>query len=454
MASRNILYVDDDLEAGEIVRRLLTAEDYEVTISNSGQDALKKILNAKFDLVLTDLRMPGLSGLELLEKIKQNDPDLLVIILTAFATIETAVQAIKLGAEDYITKPITRDETLLVLTKALEKKRLVEENLRLQEELNRRYSYDNIIGVSSEMQKVYSMIDKASKYMTNVIIYGETGTGKELVAKAIHSNSERKDEPLIIINCASIPENLLESELFGHSKGAFTGATVKKQGLFEAADKGSIFLDEIGEMSLALQVKILRVIEEREFRPLGDTEIKDIDVRIIAATNKDLLKAVKDKEFRSDLFFRLHVFPIYLPKLKDRAGDIPMLIDHFFNLHGKSNKSYVRKFSANAMKSLLSYEWPGNVRELDNIIRRLIILSDKRVISRRELLSYFNSEPELAIQTEETLQSLEFIEREYIIKILKQFNGNRSKASEILEIQRKTLYDKIRKHNISDNLFT
>ena len=449
MASRNILYVDDDPESGKIVRRLLSGGDYDVSVSNSGKDALKKILNAKFDLVLTDLNMPGLSGLELLEKIKDEDPDLLVIITTAFATIETAVKAIKLGAENYITKPITRDETLLILDKAFEKKRLLNENRRLQAELSRRYSYDNIIGVSSEMQKVYSMIDKASKYKTNVIIYGDTGTGKELVAKAIHLNSERKNKPFIIINCASIPENLLESELFGHSKGAFTGATFDKKGLFEAANKGSIFLDEIGEMSKSLQVKLLRVIENRGIRPLGDTKEREIDVRIIAATNKDLLKTVKSNEFRSDLFFRLHVLPIYLPKLKERVSDIPLLIDHFFKLHGSNNKPSGRKFSPNAMKSLLSYEWPGNVRELENLIIRCIILSNMRVISDHELQSYFNIESDTEPQTEEALKSLKYIEKQHIIKILKRFNGNRSKASEILEIQRKTLYGKMHRYEIS-----
>ena len=449
MASRNILYVDDDPESGEIVRRLLSGGDYDVSVSNSGKDALKKILNAKFDLVLTDLNMPGLSGLELLEKIKDKDPDLLVIILTAYATIDTAVKAIKLGAENYITKPITRDETLLILDKAFEKKRLIEENFRLQAELSHKYSYDNIIGVSSEMQKVYSMIDKASKYQSNVIIYGETGTGKELVAKAIHYSSDRKNGPLIIINCASIPENLLESELYGHSKGAFTGATFEKIGLFETANKGSIFLDEIGEMSKSLQVKLLRVIEDREIRPLGDTKQREIDVRIIAATNKDLLKAIKSNEFRSDLFFRLNVFPIYLPRLKGRVGDIPLLIDHFLKMHRNEGKPSGKKFSANAIKSLLSYEWPGNVRELKNLILRCIILSNMRVISDHELQSYLNIESDTEPHMEEALKSLEYIEKQHIIKILKRFNGNRSKASEILEIQRKTLYGKMLRYEIS-----
>ena len=447
MASRNILYVDDDPESGEIVRRLLSGGDYDVSVSNSGKDALKKILNAKFDLVLTDLNMPGLSGLELLEKIKDKDPDLLVIILTAYATIDTAVKAIKLGAENYITKPITRDETLLILDKAFEKKRLIEENFRLQAELSHKYSYDNIIGVSSEMQKVYSMIYKASKYQSNVIIYGETGTGKELVAKAIHYSSDRKNGPLIIINCASIPENLLESELYGHSKGAFTGATFEKIGLFETANKGSIFLDEIGEMSKSLQVKLLRVIEDREIRPLGDTKQREIDVRIIAATNKDLLKAIKSNEFRSDLFFRLNVFPIYLPRLKGRVGDIPLLIDHFLKMHRNEGKPSGKKFSANAIKSLLSYEWPGNVRELKNLILRCIILSNMRVISDHELQSYINIESD----TDEkySLTSLDIVEKDHITRVLHKVYWNRSKASKILGIQRKTLYEKMRRYEIS-----
>ena len=449
MASRNILYVDDDPESGEIVRRLLSGGDYDVSVSNSGKDALKKILNAKFDLVLTDLNMPGLSGLELLEKLKENDPDLLVIILTAYATIETSVQAIKLGAEDYITKPITRDETLLVIDRAFEKKQLIDENLKLQAELFQRYSIDNIIGTSSEIQKAFFMIDKASNNNVNVIIYGETGTGKELVARSIYSNSNRKNGPFIIVNCGAIPENLLESELFGYSKGAFTGAFNDKVGLFEAADKGTIFLDEIGDLSRLMQVKILRTLEEREVRRIGETTSREIDVRIIAATNRDLLQMVKAGDFRQDLFYRLHVFPIYMPSLRKRPGDIPLLIDHFFKLNANNDKSLGRKFSASAMKSLLSYEWPGNVRELKNLILRTTVLFEKKVISRKELSTYFDTSLESDSDEKDSLESLDNVEKYHITQVLNHVYGNRSKASKILGIQRKTLYEKMRRYEIS-----
>ncbi len=445
MGKFSLLVIDDDREMTEMLRDALS-RDYDVDTLSDSKEA-ESVLKAKqYDIVLTDLKMGEVDGFSILKMVKEISPETEVIIMTAFGTLETAIQAIKEGAFDYITKPFKISGLRHTLQKAIERKQLEKENLLLKKILQERYQFYNIIGKSSKMQRIFDLIEKISKVDSNVLIEGESGTGKELVAKAIHFNSPRKKGPFVTINCAAIPDNLLESELFGYVKGAFTGATQSKKGLFLEADGGTIFLDEIGDMSLNLQSKLLRVLEEKQIRPLGSTQLIPINVRIIAATNQNLKKAVEEKKFREDLYYRLNVINVSLPPLRERKEDIPLLVEHFIKKYADRYGKRIKRLDPRLMSCLEEYSWPGNVRELENAIERAVALTDdEEVIKEIDIpmenchLPVSSSEPILVI---DRIITLEELERVYIKKVLELTGGNKGKAAELLGISKRTIYRK------------
>jgi len=367
-----ILIVDDEQSMRDFLAIMLKKEGHEVVTAENGTEALKAVQAEIFDLVITDVKMPGLDGIGVLKLIKEISADTIVIMITAFATAETAVEAMKLGAYDYITKPFKIDEIKLIIQKAIEKRHLRKENILLRREIKSRAAFDNFIGKSESMQKIFSLIMQVADTSSTVLITGESGTGKELVAKAIHFNSSRKDKPFVTVNCGALPETLLESELFGHMKGSFSGAFTSKQGLFEVANEGTIFLDQISATTSALQIKLLRVLQDREFMRVGGTTTLKVDVRVIAASNKDLLEEVSKSAFREDLYYRLNVLPIVIPPLRDRRDDIPLLVDFFLGKECQGRER--KKITPKALKCLMSHRWPGNVRELENTVELLQIL--------------------------------------------------------------------------------
>jgi len=436
-----ILVVDDDIEMAEVLKDFLVTEGFDVAIAKNGKEAIELIENDNFSLAITDMKMPEMNGMQLLKKIKSEKPEVEVIMITAFGSIETAVEAVKKGAYHYITKPFKIKEILLVVRKALEKQKLQLENAYLRNEIERKYNFHNIIGKSSAIQKVFDLIQLVSENASNVVIYGQSGTGKELVAKAIHYNGKRRNKPFVPINCTAIPEGLLESELFGHVKGAFTGAVGAKQGLFVKANSGTLFLDEIGDMGLGLQGKLLRVLQDRVIRPVGSVETITIDVRIIAATNKNLHEEIENKNFREDLFYRLNVIPITIPPLSERKEDIPVLIEHF--LDKISKEQGVRKtISQEAVEVLSNLEWKGNVRELENFIERTVMLCKKDVIEIPDLPLHDQTTSRDISDAIKKKLTLEDFERDYINAILNDVGGNKQKAAEILGISSRTLYRK------------
>jgi len=376
-----ILVVDDEENIRTIIKRSFQKEGYTVFTASSGNEALQELTKNSFDLVITDLKMPDGDGINLIKQIHSLYPDTMVMVITAYASTESAVEAMKAGAIDYIVKPINIEELRIIVRNALEKKTLQEENLRLKRELYEKYSFHNIIGKSKKMKEIFTLIEKVSPTNSTVLITGESGTGKELVAKAIHYSSLRKDQPFVSINCGALPENLLESELFGHVKGSFTGAYTDKKGLFEIAHKGTILLDEISEMSLWMQVKLLRVLQEKKIRRVGGTEEKEVDVRIIASTNVDLNERIREGKFREDLFYRLNVIRINIPPLRERKEDIPLLIEHFIKIYNQRTGKNIRGIKEDALKILQSYHWPGNVRELENCIERAVVFETSDFIT-------------------------------------------------------------------------
>ncbi len=437
-----ILVVDDEAPIRDMIKKsLFQMGGFDVEVAKNGLEAIEKIEKDVFDLVLTDLKMPGMDGLELLKTIKGTRPEVMVILMTAYGSIETAVEAMRMGANDYITKPIDLNELLIHISKAQKESLLLRENRLLRIEVRKKFEFNNIIGKSKKMQEIFSLIEKVALGSSTVIIYGGSGTGKELVAKAIHYNSPRVDRPFIPFNCGAIPETLVESELFGHTKGAFTGAIQAKKGLFEEANGGTLFLDEISTILPSVQVKLLRVLQEKELMRVGSTERVKIDVRMIAATNENLEENMKKGKFREDLFYRLHVFPIFLPDLKDRREDIPLLAYHFLDLYSKEAKKEIKGISKEAMKLLLEYHWPGNVRELENTIERAVIMTDQdHVIPNdlpKDLTEGFS---EMIKRGVKNRKSLEDIKSEYIKEILKEVGGNKRIASEILMVNPRTLY--------------
>lgn len=437
-----ILVVDDEAPVRDIIRKGLSQMGgFSVEVAQSGPEAIEKIERDVFDLLLTDLKMPGMDGLELLKTIKGTRPEVMVILMTAYGTIETAVEAMRIGANDYITKPIDLNELLIHISKAQKESLLLTENRLLRMEVRKKFEFSNIIGKSKKMQEIFSLIEKVALGNSTVIIYGGSGTGKELVAKAIHYNSPRTDRPFIPFNCGAIPETLVESELFGHTKGAFTGAVQAKKGLFEEADGGTLFLDEISTILPSVQVKLLRVLQEKEVMKVGSTERTKIDVRMLAATNENLEENMKKGKFREDLFYRLHVFPIFLPDLKDRKEDIPLLAYHFLDSYSKEAKKEIKGISKEAIKLLLEYHWPGNVRELENAIERAVIMTDQDYLASndfpKDLTEGFS---EMIKRGVKDRKSLDDIKSEYIKEILKEVGGNKRIAAEILKVNPRTLY--------------
>jgi len=440
-----VLVVDDDLEMCGLLSDVLQGEGFSVLTTGDSLDASKLLKREEFDIIVTDLKMKGLKGLDLLEEAGKVAALTPVIIITGFGTIESAIKAMKMGAYDYITKPFQMDELVLTVKKALENRLLKKEVLRLKREVETRYHFHQLIGRSPSMQKTYDLIERISDTSSNVLITGESGTGKELVAKAIHYKGVRKDSPFVAVNCAAIPENLLESELFGYKKGAFTDAKADKKGLIFEANQGTLFLDEITEMPSTLQAKLLRVIEEREVRPLGDTKCYPIDVRIISTSNRDIPFLIQQGRFREDLYYRLKVIDIEMPPLRERREDISLLIQHFINRFGKELNKTISGVSEDALRILLNYSWPGNVRELENVIQRAITLSQHEVITPDDLPLPMVQEREEKIFDKAWTErfTLNQLEKEYIKRVLVEVGGNKSKAAEILGLDRKTLYRKL-----------
>jgi DNA-binding NtrC family response regulator len=443
--SGHVLVVDDDPEMRRLLGDVLTEEGHAVQAAASGPEALGRLTD-QIDLVITDLHLPAMKGLELMHQVKQRRPEVAVIIITAFGSIESAIEAMKQGAYDYLPKPFKLDELALVAQKALRESALRREVTRLREELSRDYRFGSLIGKSKAMQAIFNLVRTVADASSNVLITGESGTGKELVAKAIHYNSLRKARPFVPVNCAAIPESLLESELFGHVKGAFTDAKADKAGLFEEANGGTLFLDEISELPLPLQAKLLRVLQEKEIRRVGSTKQIPVDARVIAASNIDLAEQVAQRRFRQDLYYRLNVIHIQVPPLRERRDDILPLAEHFFIKHQDGRAKKLRGFSEQALALLLDYGWPGNVRELENVVERATI------VARGEQIALEDLPPELAgrrsdyaalEQAAKRQLSLEELERDYITRIIEQTGGNKNRAAQILGIDRKTLYRKL-----------
>ena len=442
METMKILVVDDEPDIRTLLGKGLSQiAGYTVETAANGLEAIEKIEKDVFDMVLTDLKMPEMDGIDLLKMIKGIRPELTVILMTAYGSIETAVEAIKIGANDYITKPVDFDELLLHISKAQKESLLIRENRLLRMEVRKRFEFSNIVGKSKKMQEVFSLIEKVAASNSTVIIYGGSGTGKELVAKAIHHHSPRAEKPFVPFNCGAIPEPLVESELFGHIKGAFTGAVQTQKGLFEEAEGGTLFLDEISTIPLSAQVKLLRVLQEKEIMRVGSTERIKIDVRMIAATNDDLEASMKRGKFREDLFYRLHVFPVFLPNLKDRKEDIPLLAYHFLDLYNKETRKALKGISREAMNILMDHDWPGNVRELENVIERAVIVAEQDDLKPDDLpKTLFEESSNLVRQGAKGHKSLDEIKAEYIIEILKETNGNKRTAAQILKVNPRTLY--------------
>jgi DNA-binding NtrC family response regulator len=443
-----ILVVDDDARMRELIVRVLAREGYAVRPLPRGQEALQALEEGPVDLVVSDIRMPEMDGLTLLQEVRRLAPETSVLMMTAFGSIDTAVQAIKAGAYDYLTKPFKNDELIVVVRRAMEERRLRAEVRALREEVSTKYNFSNILGKSKPMLDLFALIKKVAGSRTTVLLQGRSGTGKELVAKAVHYNSPRRGRPLVTVNCAAIPKDLLESELFGHLKGAFTGAIANKRGLFEEADGGSLFLDEIGELCPELQVKLLRVLQEREIRRIGDTRTVSVDVRLIAATNRDLAQAVNEGLFREDLYYRLNVIPIVLPDLKDRTEDVPLLATHFLMKYAKEADPPIEGIAKDAMRLLLEYDWPGNVRELENVIERAVILARGPQILPGDLPAQLRAHqtppPHQSTAASPHRPTLEELERDYIATVLRETRWHQMRAAHILGIDRRTLYRKIR----------
>ena len=453
-----VLVVDDEDSIRRALEKFLVGLGYEVSTAANGEEALKVCEGNSVDLALIDLVMPKMNGIELIRRFKSIDPQMISIVMTGFGTITSAVEAMKAGGYHYLTKPFELDDVASLVKTALEHKNLREENRVLKRQLKDKFRFENIVGLSPEMDAVFDLIEKVADTDSTILVLGESGTGKELIAKAIHFNSRRKDKALVTVNCGAIPEDLLESELFGHMKGSFTGAVANKQGRFDAADGGTIFLDEIGDMSAKLQVKLLRVLQERKFEPVGSTVTHEVDVRIVAATHQDLEKAVKENRFREDLFYRLNVIPISLPPLRDRPSDIPLLIQHFVGVLNKENNHQIEGLTEEAMNACMGYGWPGNVRELENTIERLVILKKSGKICLSELSPKMGGKEMSASHRPQTMEfpsggisfktAVNNFENELIINALEKSGGNKNKAAALLKLNRTTLVEKMKKKKL------
>jgi two-component system response regulator PilR (NtrC family) len=452
----SILIVDDEEVLQDVLSSLLRREGYEVVGARSGEEGLQALAEDDIDLVLLDLMLPGISGQDVLKEIRRRDPEMVVVVVTAYSSIEGAIAAMREGAFHYIPKPFKNDEVLLTVKKGLDQRRLTAENRSLREQLRERYSFDNIIGKSKPMQEVYDLVRLAAPSKSNILVLGESGTGKELVAKAIHHHSRRASGPFVTVNSGSMPPDLLESNLFGHVKGAFTGAVANKKGLFELAHGGSIFFDEIGNIPLDTQSKLLRVIQEKEFMRLGGIETQKADVRIVAATNADLETEVSRGGFREDLYYRLNVIKVSLPPLRARTEDIPLLANHFLARYSRENEKEIHRISPEAMSQLMDYNWPGNVRELENVIERAVVLSSGEelgvallptgVREREGLVPHFSAIPDGDVSLKEAVTEFE---RQLIVRALRETGGVQKHAAEKLNVKPTTLHEMIKRLNIS-----
>ena len=452
MSNRRILVVDDDASLRRVTQVQLEDEGYTVAVAASGEEAQVILTRKPQDMVITDLSMPGISGVDLLKQIRAEYPDTIVVLITAFGTVETAVQAMRLGAYDYITKPVNPDSLRMVVARALEHLSLREEVQTLRRALEQRPGFQNMVGHSDALAYALDMAARAAQSDVTVLIHGETGTGKELVARGIHCSSHRKGKPFVTINCGAIPKDLLESELFGHVKGAFTGAAAHKKGKIESAEGGTMFLDEIGELSMDLQVKLLRLIQEHELEKVGEIGRTKVDVRIITATHRDLLAMVADGSFREDLYYRLNVVPIELPPLRDRAEDIPELVQHFFQTARDKQGRPKLKLPMALLPYFSAYRWPGNIRELENVVERLVVLASSDEITFEDLPeSLRKQQPALGtLQLELPAHgiSLEAVEKELIAQALSRFQGNQTQAARYLDLSRKTLIYRMEKYGL------
>jgi two-component system response regulator AtoC len=440
--STRLLVVDDDPVALNLLKEVLSKEGYAVTTALSGEEAIALGTERPFDLVITDVRMGNTDGMEVLRSFKKTAPDTTVIMITAFGSIETAIEAIREGAFDYISKPFKLEEIKITIERALEQRRLFEENKLFRQELVQKYQFENVVGRTPQILQVYKTIAKVANTKSTVLLCGESGTGKELVARSIHYNSQRNHRPFVPVDCASLVESLLESELFGHVKGAFTGALFSKRGLLEEADGGTLFLDELSNLSLSMQTRLLRFLQEHEIKRVGGTESLRLDVRIIAATNQVLETLVKQGKFREDLFYRLNVVSITLPPLRERRDDVPLLADHFLHKFSEEHHKEISHISPEALEILIQYDWPGNVRELENTIERAIILSFHPIILPGDLPQHITGSKggrDLVLFPEKPL-SLKEVEKSYVLKVLQETRGNKKRAAEILGIDRTTLY--------------
>ena len=447
-----ILVVDDERSHRQMIEAVLSAEGYEIAQADNGQAAIDAVEEKFYDLVIMDIRMPELGGIEALKKIKTISPGIPIILMTAYASVGTAVDALKSGASDYLTKPLDIEELKILVAKTMRFHQLEEENIYLKERLNDRFDFSSIIGRSPAMNKLFETMALVAPSEATVLIVGESGTGKELIANAIHQNSPRKDRPFIKVNCAALPETLLESELFGHEKGSFTGAIARKQGRFQLAHKSSIFLDEIAEMAPTTQAKILRVLQEREFEPLGGIHTIKVDTRIIAATNKQLDEEIKAGRFREDLYYRLNVVSLEVPPLRERGDDVALLTDFFLKKYTEKNNKLIKGFTPRAMDLLMRHEWPGNVRELENIVERAVIMARGEMITPMEFPENLK---ELDLELKEARiniaagRSLKEVEKEMILRTLDETGGNRTHAADILGISRRTLQLKLKEYGIN-----
>jgi two-component system NtrC family response regulator len=457
----NILVIDDDPIVGESCEITLTEAGYTVKTTFSGKEALEKIKGDTFDIALLDLKMPEMDGIEVLQAIKKSYPGITVIMITGYPTVETAIKAQRLGVFDYVLKPFAPEELNIVVARALDNRELIRENQRLRQQLQDNYKFNNnIVGNSKSIQEIYTLIEKVAPTDSTILIYGESGTGKEVIARAIHQSSLRKDKQFVTVDCAVLSENLLESELFGHVKGSFTGATMDKPGLFEIASGGTMFLDEIGNISLSVQKKLLRVLQEREFMRVGGTEVKKVDIRLIVATNRNLESMVAERTFREDLFYRLNIVPIHLPPLRERKQDIPILACHFLEEYSKEANKNVSNISPEAMELLVNYDWPGNIRELENLIERIVVTIDEKTVlpghlsfiqskSNTTVLAIPRTSDELK-EIKKTLRekAVEDVERLFVVETLKRNGWNVTKAAEDVGMLRQNFQTLMRKYNV------
>ena len=444
---KKILVVDDEVSHCKMLEVVLTEEGYIISTALNGKEAVKMSEQNLYDLVLMDIRMREMDGIEALKKIKGINPDIPVIMMTAYASLKTAIEALKTGAFDYLTKPLNTDELILLIEKTFHHTKLSEENKLLKERLSEQFLYPDIIGNSPAIKKIFDVINQVAPTDATVLILGRSGTGKELIANAVHENSLRKQQPFVKINCAALPETLLESELFGHIKGSFTGADKNKKGKFSLADKGTIFLDEIAEMTPSTQVKLLRVLQEKEFDPIGSSKPEQVDIRIIAATNKNIEEEVSKGNFREDLYYRLNVVVVTLPPLNERKSDIKALADFFMEKYAKKNQRIVKGFTTEAYSALLNYSWPGNIRELENVVERAIILSGDEIISVNALPDNLNQLQFMQQDRQKKkIKTLKEMEKDMILMAIEEKNGNRTHAAELLGISRRTLQLKLKEY--------